>query len=75
VGLGVSDWLLAHLVIPFFCLVLDVFSTTLHMRFGLSHPLVIGMSHCICNQPLDLMGIHILHYVHGGERMASYNVM
>jgi hypothetical protein len=45
------------------------------MRFGLFHPLVIEMSHCICNQPFDPMGIHILHYVHGGKRMASHNVV
>ncbi len=74
-GLGVNAWLLAYLVIPFFYLALNVFSTTLHMRFGLSHPLIIGMSQCICNQPLDPMGIHILHYAHGGKRMASHNVV
>ncbi len=74
-GLGASIWLLAYLVIPFFCLALNVFSTTLHMRFGLSHPLVIGMSHYICNQPLDPMGIQIFHYAHGGKKMASHNVV
>jgi hypothetical protein len=45
------------------------------MRFGLSHPLVIGMSHYICNQPLDPMGIQIFHYAHGGKKMASHNVV
>ncbi len=53
-GQGASVWLLTRLVILFFYLVLDVFSTTLHMRFGLSNLLVIGMFHYICNQPLDL---------------------
>jgi len=75
VGLGSNAWLFARLVILFFCLASNVFSTTLHMRFGLSHPLVIEMSHCICNQPFDPMGIHILHYAHGGKRMASHNVV
>jgi hypothetical protein len=34
------------------------FSTTLHTKLNLSHPLVLGVSHYICNQPLDPMGIH-----------------
>ncbi len=32
-------------------------STMLHTRLGLSHPLIIGVSHYICSQPSNIMGI------------------
>jgi hypothetical protein len=48
----------------FFHLDLYVFSTTLRTRLGFSHPLILGVSHWICNQPLDPMGIHLLCCVH-----------
>lgn len=59
----------------FFCLPLDVFSTASRIRLDLSHPLVFGVSHCICTQPLDLMGIHFLCCTHGEERMVSFDVV
>jgi hypothetical protein len=42
-------WLLTRLVIPFFRLHSNVFSTTLHIRLGHSHHLILKVSHCICN--------------------------
>jgi len=56
VGLIVGTWLLTRPIIFFFRLPSSVFSTTLHTRLGLSHPLILGVSHYICNQPLDFMG-------------------
>jgi hypothetical protein len=75
VGLSVNVWLLTCLVILFFHLPSNDFSTTLHTRLGLSQPLILGVSHCICNQPLDPMGIHLLCCTHGGERMVSHDVV
>jgi hypothetical protein len=75
VGLSANVWLLTCLVILFFHLLSDDFSTTLHTRLGLSQPLILGVSHYICNQPLDPMGIHLLCCMHGGERMASHDVV
>jgi hypothetical protein len=66
--LGADAWLLARLVILFFHLPSNVFSTTLCTRLGLSHPLILRVSHCICNQPLDPMVIHLFHYAHGERR-------
>jgi hypothetical protein len=37
------------------------------------HPLALGLSHCICNQPLDLTKIHLFYCAHGGERIASHD--
>jgi hypothetical protein len=59
----------------FFCLALDVFPTSLHTRLGFSHPLVLGVSHCICSQLLDPKGIHFFCYVHGGEKIALHDIV
>jgi hypothetical protein len=64
--------LLSH---QFFCLVSNVFSTALHTKLSLFHPLIFKVSHYICNQPLDLMGIHLFCYTHGGERTTSHDVV
>lgn len=48
---------------------------TLHTRLGLSHPFVLGVSHCICNQPLDPIEIHLLLCMHGGERTTLNDVV
>jgi hypothetical protein len=45
----VGVWLLTHLLIPLFCVPTNVFSTTLCTRLGISHPLMLGVSHYICN--------------------------
>ncbi len=60
---------------PFFLLILEVFSIALCIQLGLPHPLALGLSHCICGQPLDPMRIHLLSCAHGGERMVSHDVM
>jgi hypothetical protein len=33
------------------------------------------VSHYICSQPLDPMGIHLFHYVHVGKRMTLPDVV
>jgi hypothetical protein len=47
----------------------------MHTRLGLPHSLALGFSHYISGQSLDPMGIHLFHCVHGGERMASHDVV
>jgi hypothetical protein len=74
-GTCVGAWLLARLIIPFFHLPSYVLFTTLRIKLGLSHPLLLEVSHCICNQHLNIMGIHFLHCVHGGETMALHDVV
>jgi hypothetical protein len=72
-------WLFTHPIIFFFppslkCffhLTWNVFSTTLRIKLGLFHLLILGVSHCIYSQPLDPMGIHFFHYVHCGEGWLS----
>jgi len=48
------------------------FFIALHIKLGLSHLLVLGVSRCICNKLLDPMAIHFFHCIHGGERTFSY---
>jgi hypothetical protein len=50
------------------------FNYIMHL-VGPPNPLAFGLSHCICGQLLNTMGIHLLCYVHGGERMASHDSM
>jgi hypothetical protein len=50
--MGVNAWLLTCQIILFFHLPLDVFSTALHIKLGLSHN-VLKVSHYNCSQPLD----------------------
>ncbi len=64
VGLRVSAWLFAHLVIPSFYLASNVFSSTLHTRLG-PHPLALELTHYICGQPPNPARTHLLCYSHG----------
>jgi hypothetical protein len=74
-GPSAGTWLLVRWIIPFFHLLLYVFSIALRTRLGFSRPLVLGVLHCICSQPLDPMKIHLFHCAHHGERMASHDVV
>jgi hypothetical protein len=53
-------------------LALDVVSPIVHTRLGLPHSLALGLSNCICGQPLDPMGIHLFCCTHGKERTTSH---
>ncbi len=58
-----------------FILALDVFCSMLYTSLGLPHPLTLGLIHYICGQPLNLVGTHFLCCSHGGEWIASHNVV
>ncbi len=75
VRLNVNTWLFAHLIILFFRLLPNVFSTALHTKLDLFHPLIFGVSHCIYSQPLDLMEIHLLCCTHGEERTILHDIV
>ncbi len=74
-GLGVGAWLFAHLLIPSFHLALDFFSSTLCTRLGLPHPSTFKLINYICGQPLNLGRTHLLHHSHGGEQIASHDII
>ncbi len=56
VGRSANTWLFAFLVILFRGKLQTFFFVMMCTKLGLSHPLTFGLSHCICGQPLDLMG-------------------
>jgi hypothetical protein len=60
---------------PFFLFNFKSFFHYIVHSVGLPHPLAHGLSHYICDQPLDLMGMHLLHCAHGGEKTISYDVV
>jgi len=70
----VGAWLYPRQII-FFGLALDGFSSTVCIKLGLPHSLALGLSNCICGQPLDPMGIHLFGCTHGKERTASHDVV
>jgi hypothetical protein len=47
----------------------------LHIKLALPHPLVFGITHYIFGQLLNPMGIHLLCCAHGGEKIASHDVI
>jgi hypothetical protein len=67
-GSGARAWLFAHLVILCFHLPSNIFSFALQIKLDLPHPLTLGLTHCIWDHPLDLMGIHFFCCAHGVER-------
>jgi hypothetical protein len=71
----VSAWPFVHLITLSFQLALDVFSLVPGTKLTIPHPLALGLIHCICGQPLDLEGTHLLHCSHDGERIAFNDVI
>ncbi len=39
------------------------------------HPLALRLSHYICGQPLDSMGIHLFRCAHGEEKTTSHDAV
>jgi hypothetical protein len=74
VSLGVGVWLFAHLVIPPFYLIFEVLFCALCTKLSLPHALTLKVIHCICGQLLDLARTHLC-CSHGGEQIASHNVV
>jgi hypothetical protein len=60
IGFHLGAWLSTHLVIPSFCMTSSIFSLTICTKLGLPHPMIIGLTHYICDQSLNLTGIHLL---------------
>jgi hypothetical protein len=48
--------------------------STMH-RLGLPHPTACGLSQCICGQTINLIGIHLFHYAHGGKCTATHDAI
>jgi hypothetical protein len=72
-GPGGRVWLFACLVMPCFRLPSNVFSSTMLTKLSLPHPLILSLTHYICGELLDPLGINLLRCGHGGERTASHD--
>jgi hypothetical protein len=53
-GSGASVWFTIQLIFLGFWLISLVFSTTLQIWLGLSHPLIVGIPWCTCTYPINL---------------------
>jgi len=67
----VGIWFIARLIFPTFQLSSLVFSTTFHMWFGLPHFSITNIFWCMCTHPINLMDIHLLHYIHGNKHTGT----
>lgn len=56
-------------------MVFNIFSSTLHTKLGFPHPTARGFFQCICNQAIDSTRIHLFCCAHGGEHMATHDVI
>jgi hypothetical protein len=53
----------------------DIFTLTLCTILGLPHPMACDLSRCICSKAINPTRIHLLHYVHGGERTTTHDAI
>jgi hypothetical protein len=51
------------------------FSTSFRIQLGLPHTSIAGISWCGCTHPIDFMGIHLLHRVHGNKCIGTHDVI
>jgi hypothetical protein len=51
------------------------FSTTLCTQLGLPQFSIADIFQCVCTHSINLIGIHLLHYVHGNECVKTHDVI
>jgi hypothetical protein len=68
-------WLIIQLIFPTFQLFSLIFSTVLRTQFRLPHLSIASLLRCMCPNPIDPTGIHLLHCAHGNERTWTYDII
>jgi hypothetical protein len=68
-GLEVNAWFIIQLVLSS-----PIFSTSFHTWLG-SHLSIASIHRCMCIHPINLMGIHLLHYVYVNEHIRTHDVV
>ncbi len=74
-GLRLNTWFIIWPIFPTFRLFSPMFSTMLQTCFKLSHLSITCLPWCVCTNPIEPMGIHLLGYAHGIERMGTHDVV
>jgi hypothetical protein len=72
-SLRVGAWIIVRPIFPNFQLTSLIFSITLWIHLRLPHLSIANILWCVCTHPIDLMGIHLLHCVHGNEHMETHD--
>lgn len=75
---GLGGQVFGFFAYPFiqpFHLPFDVFSFALCIRLSLPHPLDLKVTHCICGEPLNVLGTHLSSCSHGGEWTTSHDAI
>ncbi len=74
-GLKANVWLFVRLGVSLFHLPSNVFTSTLHIRLGFPRPLTFKVTHCLYGQLLNVVKTHLLLCSHGGEWIASHDLV
>jgi hypothetical protein len=74
-GPRMGAWPIVRLIFPSFWLVSLVFSITLQIWLGLPHLSIVSIPQCVCTHPINLMGIYLLHYVHGNKHTWTHDAI
>jgi hypothetical protein len=69
----VGIWLTTQPIFLTFPLFSSKKFTAFHMWLGLPHPSIARIPGCVCTHFIDLMGIHLLCYVHGNECIGTHD--
>jgi hypothetical protein len=75
VGPSLGAWHFVHLIILFFRMAFNILSLTLHIKLGLLHHIIHGFSWCICGQAIDVIWMHLLCCIHGGNHTGTHDVV
>jgi len=74
-GPRVNVWLTTWPIFLAFRLSSLIFSTTLRKQLRLPHPSIVSVFQCVCTHPINPMGIHLLHCVHGNECIKTHDAI
>jgi len=67
-------WKMAQIVIPLFYLPLAIFSIAFKIKLNLRHPSIVNLPHCVYNDPVYPIRIHLLLFTHHNEHTKTHNV-
>jgi hypothetical protein len=74
-NLGVDVWFIIWVISPTFRLSSLVFCTTFYTQLRLFYPSITNIPQCVCTHPIDPIGIHLSHGVHGNKHTKTHDVI
>ncbi len=72
---GAGLWLVVRPSIHSFRITHSIFTSTLHFHLGLIQPLTFSLLMCECGHILDAFGMHLIHCLFEGQRIATHDAI